>query len=526
MDPIITFSKQVKSDQVHRKDIIDPKDISKIDDVIQKLERIHRVEELALDELELRTNPKKWIKTLITSYPDLASSDSMENLLHDFTDSMQTRMREETKYALGLIMKGKLILCHSIYGEETITPEWKIIPRMLDTDNVLRYVSFLKRDSGSIRVKFWEREATNSFIEWLGLPRKQAFMFGGKYRISCEIDSVVMELQLTDDEMETWLSEHPEFREGRINLPNPIQVLNISEVKVGRKNYQNPEDFLQDYEAEKQGVAKYQEEYQRAKESFLPLLMTYYDEKYRLVMLDGDNETNAVSKSTPGFDILFADGSIKFRASYIDDLCKRIVNGESIRLFHAGMRFKIPTQSILNIDIFNDIDLPPVTQTLLEYYEKTNLQDRTLDLLIKFVVLSTISEANRLRPIAYVCNAIGEGLLRHFDFNGNLTKTEDTIIEFKSREVFTAKPKDLSDYLVADLNKKLKKSRCKVYVIGVEDDGRIDPLPASRLKSDRIESLKHAILNEIDLQSLFILPIINDGQGLILIIVLATASPE
>ncbi|MFH1625384.1 MAG: hypothetical protein ABID54_09565, partial [Pseudomonadota bacterium] len=115
-------------------------------------------------------------------YPDNVKREEEEYLLLDFTEPMKTRMREESKWAIGLLMPGKLVLCHSLFGEETITPEWKIIPRMLDMDNVSRYVCFMD-DSGIITVRFWERDATSSFIEWLGLPHKQAFLFGGRYRI-------------------------------------------------------------------------------------------------------------------------------------------------------------------------------------------------------------------------------------------------------------------------------------------------------------------------------------------------------
>ena len=146
MHPIFTFTKQIAGTEIAQKEINDISDIKKLDDVVQRLEALPSVSQSRLEDIGLRTNPKKWIKILLDSYPKHVSDVDMENLLFDFTDSMQTRMREENKYALGLLLEGRLVLCHSKYGQKTITPEWKIIPRMLDIDNILRYVSFSQLD--------------------------------------------------------------------------------------------------------------------------------------------------------------------------------------------------------------------------------------------------------------------------------------------------------------------------------------------------------------------------------------------
>ncbi len=140
-DNIFAFSKKIKEEKVDLAIISDKKDIERIKLVISGLPSPR---EKRLDEVELRTNPKKWVILLLNNYPNI-DKEGMEELLNDFTDSMKTRMREESKYALGIVTKNLVLLCHSIYGEETITPEWKTIPRMLDSDNVLRYVQFIQR---------------------------------------------------------------------------------------------------------------------------------------------------------------------------------------------------------------------------------------------------------------------------------------------------------------------------------------------------------------------------------------------
>lgn len=434
MNPVFTFSRKIKDDGIRRWDIPDASDIGKLDRVMQKLETLPRISKYNLHEIGLRTNPKKWVCSLLGSYPDKVDAAEMENLLIDFTDTMKTRMREESKYAIGLLMERKLILCHSTFSEETITPEWKIIPRMLDVDNTLRYVCFVE-ENGQVMVRFWEREATNSFTEWLGLSRKQAFLFGGKFRIISEVEGVTTEFQLTEQEIEAWMRDHSEFREGKIRFSNPVSMLTVSEIRAGGKRYQSTEDFIQDYEAEKYGVPQYRQEYERIKEKNLPLLIKYYDEKTQLVRKEGDEEAVQVIKVTPSFDIIFADGEIELRASYLSDLATRFINGESVKVFHAGLKFRLPPFALGKLEIYNDVSFEPLAQWTAEYYNRTNLQGRNLDLLIRFVCVRMLAVANAKLPIAYLLESLSSQIVRELELQGKPTKLEDNFIEYKSPAV-------------------------------------------------------------------------------------------
>jgi len=518
MNPVFTFAKKVKEASIRKKDITDPRDISKLAEVIGRLEGLPKASVSRLDEVGLRTNPKKWVASLLQGYPKLDAAD-MENLLLDFTDAMQTRMREETKYALGLLMETRLLLCHTIYGEETITPEWKSIPRMLDTDNVLRYVSFA-REQGDIIVKYWERQATSSFIEWLGLPRKQAFLFGGKYAICSEIDSITMELQLTETEIERWLREHPELKEGKVNLSSPIRYLTVSEIRAGRKHYENPEDFIQDYEAEKYGVPRYQSEYERLKSEELPLLMKYYDEGTRVVRKEGDEEIVEVEKSTPGFEILFADGRIEIRASYLDELARRILNGESVKAFHAGHRFHASPLVLGSVRIYNQLRFSALASHVIDYYNATSFQDRTLDALLKYIALSLLAEANPDSPIKYVLTSLSQEMVSELTLRGRLSQVEGQVLEYKSRDMLAGKDKAVVEKLASDIQAKLRDNPFKVYIVGAGDDGSLDPVPVSRLKSDRIDAIRQGLLNRLSLEHIYLLPAVQGREALLFIIAL------
>ncbi len=519
MSSIYAFSKKVKDIKVVHKEIADSADIAKIEEVIGRLEGLSKASKSGLDELDLRINPKNWATSLLRGYPDNLKREDGEYLLIDFTDAMKTRMREEYKYAIALLMENKLFLCHSLFGEETITPEWKIIPRMLDTDNVLRYVCFMD-ENGITTVKYWEREATSSFIEWLGLPYKKAFLFGGKYRVYCEIEGITTEFQLDEDDMKKWMEDHPELREGRIRFSSPIEFLNISEIRVGRKRYENTQDFIQDYKAENYGIPRYQKEYERINRGVLPLLMKYYDEKTQVVRREGEQEITEVQKSTPSFDILFVNEHTELRASYLGDIVQRCINGEQINAFHAGLKFRESPFIFGSMRIYNEIQLDSLTRRIVNYYNDISLQDRTLDATLKYAIFKRLAEINGKLPVTHFFEPLSQEIIKSAILKGKWTKTEDKVLEYKSGDFIAGGNEEVIRKLSEDLRKKFKESSLKIYCIGVEDDGVVHPIPSSRLKSDRIESIRNELQDVLSVDNVYACPVIQGEEGILLIMAL------
>jgi predicted transcriptional regulator len=517
MGPIYTFVKQVKTASVTAKEILDPSTISKIITVLGKLEIQPKATVSAVEDIGLRTNPKKWVSSLLAGYPNDFNAQDVEYLLLDFTEPMQTRMREETKYALALLMENGLFVCHTIYGEETITPEWEIIPRMMDIDNVLRYVSFFIKE-GIIYVRYWERHATSSFIGWLGLPRKQAFLFGGTYRILSRIEDVTVELQLTEDEIDGWIKAHPEIKKGKIDLASPVQYLTVEEIRAGRKHYDHAEDFIQDFEAEKRGVPRYQHEYKKLKSEALPLLVEYYDEETQVVSVVGDEENIEIEKITPGFDILFADGVIRFRASYLSELARRLLNRQEVNVFHAGHDFRIEPYVLGRLRVFNKLKVNKVSQLITDYYNDTNLQDNLLDSIVRYAALQVLGGANANSPMDYVVSNLGKALLDEVGLVGSLSKLEDTVIEYKSRDVLSGGNDQVISTLAEDVQNVWKSSTLAILIVGVQDDGTIDAVPSSRVTSDRLETIRKGLARELHVEKVYVSSIRSENGALILVV--------
>jgi hypothetical protein len=507
-----------------KKSITESRDISKIVSVLEKLRTLPSTKVVEIDELELRTNTKNWVNELINvSQEEYIERDS-ESLLNDFTEIMKTRMREENKYALCLVLEKNLVLCHSIFGEETITPEWKTIPRMLDVDNILRYVIF-SQEKGKILVYYWEREATSSFIDWLGLTRKQAFMFGGKYRLCSEIENHIIEFQLTEEEISEWMQTHPEFRKGKINFSSPITVLGISEIRNGQKRYPNVENFYQEFEAEKKGVPYYQNGYKKIKKNRLPLLIKYIDDEFFVERIDGDEKTFIINKTVESFTILFADEEIEFRPSFLDSISRKIRNNEKVNIFHAGVDFCADPFEFRNLAIFNKIITNELTNYLIKYFEETSIQDIFLNNLIEYTYFCLLSVANINNPMGVCFAEIGKKIIAEQVINGKLLKTEDKFIEYKSRDIVSGKNDQIIERLADDISKKIKGegNYCKLYILGVEDDGKMNPILSSKFDSNRIDVLQRNLQQKFKELKINVFSVQNE-EDLVLVIYISKSS--
>lgn len=443
---IYASSKRIREDEIRHTKITEKRDIEKIKNILLKLPDPN---ERKFSEINLRTNPRNWILSLIDGYPKV-DENKMEMLLNDFSDSMQTRMREESKYAVAMLLRNELVLCHSVFGEETITPEWKTIPRMLDSDNVLRYVRFVKQEDCSMVVKYYEKWATESFVDWLGLPQKDAFyLFGGKYRIYSKIENANVVLELTEEELNRWLKNHPEIREGRIRLSNPISILTVNQIRVGRRKYENAGDFIQDFVAEKYNINFYREKFKeltsspqkKSKENKLsgPLelyLYKFYDEKDRVVKIEGGESTTVLEKTNPHVDILFVCKDIEIRSSYLEDIFVRFINGEKINVIHPGMPISAEPITIGSMEIWNELEVTELTNHLIKYYHETKLQDEYLFRTLEFTIFKTLAKTNEETHIYYFLESYTKRIIQEIYSDGRLTKLEDEILEFKPQEFF------------------------------------------------------------------------------------------
>ena len=520
MDLIHAFARGIKDSRLESQVISDFGQIGKIAQIIENLEHLHGFQHVPLGETALDTNIKDWVINLINQYPKV-DENLIRYLLQDFTDSMKTRMREETKYVIGLLTANRFLLCHSIFGGETITPKWDIIPRMLDTDNVLRYVSFSKRE-GVISLTFWEKDASQSFIEWLGLKRKMGFQFGGIYRIRSEMTGMTIELQLDENQIEDLIDMHPEFKENQISLSSPIHMLNINEITVGTRHYENSEQFLQIYHAEKYGLQPYAEKYEKLMKSISPLVIKYIDDETQVISIDQEQENVEIQKDIQGIEILFVNQFIDLAVSYQNKLATKLINNDLLKVYHAGCQFSPSPYQLKNMDILNKLNMDELTSIMTEFYNSVILHDKTIDKILKYSILDRLARINIELPITHFFSKLARQILDSLEIEETKwLKEEDTVLEYKASDFLTGNNAEIITKLANDIKTKSKQSPFKIYMVGIEDDGTIHPTNITRLPSDRVEKIGSGLQKELKNNKINICRIIENDKCFLLIAILS-----
>jgi len=272
---------------------------------------------------------------------------------------------------------------------------------------------------------------------------------------------------------------------------------------------------MQAYEAQKMDIPFYQDIYKKLTTNSV-FWIRYYDGKYNVIRTEAGQENVEISKPVPG-DMIFANGNtIHFDHKYLTDLTNRICNEEPLRIVHLGLEYKSPPFRFKNLEIYNSIRVENLTQLIGDYFTQTNLQDRILNLIIQFTILELLATNNSGSPICYLFSKLAEEMIKLVSLNGNLTKTED-VIEFKTSEYFSGKDEQIIDKLMTDLEKKFKHGTFKIYLIGVEDSGILNPILSNRLKSDRINSIERSLQYKLGLKNLHMFPVICDTHGILIL---------
>ena len=504
--PMYVYSKQVKDTKV-TSDILNRKiDKEQVCTVMASLKEIGKHKKL--EEFELRDNCKQWVCDIISGFSN-DKEISLKYLLNDFTDSMMTRMREQDKFALAIVFEGSLLLCHSSIGEQTITPLWEVVDRMLDKDNVERFVFFQKK-SGVTEVIYYEHTPSEFFTQWLGIPEKEAFFYlGGKNRFYLGIDGVKCVLELTDDDVENkFLVNAGVFtiEKNQLIFSSPIKRLEVGQIRVGKKRYKSIADFLQDFLARRYELSYYRDEYRKLGISLDVLTHAYIDDSEKVVVISSDGEQVKVRKRNPNFHILFAGKlsygvTMEMRESFFDRIFTDFINGINIRIFHAGMKMYPQSEGpfqIGTLEIFNEIKSNTIITKLLDFIHKTEILDGTLKNALYYSAFSLLSCINETKPISYFFTKFVNELGNNIHKSNFIVQNEKEIIEFKSRDYLVGKDEAVSKRISEDAETKIKSNPFKIYFFGIEDKTKeIDPLPSNKFSSDRIGSLEDKISKEL-----------------------------
>lgn len=505
IDVMYIYSKQINESHISGSKISRRSDTEKISRVVESLKSIGKINNL--DYFDLKINCKKWILTILEGFSDSLETQ-LEYLLNDFTDSMKTRMREEDINVISIISDDYLLICHSRSKENTITPAWKVVKRMLDKDNVDRFVFFLK-EGDKIDVCYYEHYPSGSFINWLGIPEGDAFYYmGGKNRLYTNIIGLKCSIELSDEDVEhLLLSKEGKFKieKHRLDLMQPLETLQIDQIRVGKKQYASMEDFLQSYLARRYNLTYYQQKYKELAESLQPLLARFIDDVDDVVQLEPDGEKIFIKKNNPNIHIIFAsniysDYLIQMRESFFDQIFAEFLNKRPLRIFHAGMKLFSPPSGHLKfrtLEFFNELNVNELIITLIKFYNDLTLRDKLLDNALCYVIIGLLHRMNYNKPISLFL----ERFLKEFEStimahsNQKIIQNEANVIELKSSDFLASGDnKKICNKIFDDLSKKFLDNNFKVYLFGINESTlEIEPMSSNKFPSDRLGTLEQMI---------------------------------
>ncbi len=518
--------------------------------------------------LSRKTNIMKWLHVLLNNnksdYEKL--KESLEYLLNNFTDHMRTRMKEEEKCAVGFVWKDSVFLAHTHCGATTVLIELIVKERLIDPHIIYRFVHFYK-DNGEIKVRFYERNRSEFFREWLGLSREDYdyYDYQGQVRLICMAHGSEIEIRLSAEKYLAIIEGrdkdfHIDLNKGEIYLRFP-GVLKIVRSKLGKREFKDIKELQKVFVVG--GVFSIRDILDVIRK--ISSLRSFYNnniviEDYpREVMititLKNTNNTQIITKATDdGSYLVFADGEkITIAEEYINELASRFINEEETRILFVPIEmikenafpFRIVSHEPLivgSFKIYNSLSLSKNLRELMRYYNSKIMLPIEVKIILGFTILYLISEelqarndSSLNRQVSYVMSKLSREIMEYVaKFLSDKQKimiTEDVFFELKSADYVMGNNKEIIKRLVDDLRKKLSKSQLKIYVIGVNEKNReIEPIPRSRFRDERIEKISNGISEELRKEfgdiMIKILPIeLSDNRMILLMIAEAPRPP-
>lgn len=493
LNVIYVYSKNVKKDGLEECQRLDkPEHIEKIKNIVKTLLDKSKKDKI-MSELSLESNSKKWVTSIIDNYPPV-NGDLVEYLLNSFTEAMNTRMKEKDKYAIALVSKNSITLCHSRKGEQTIDPEWNVIQRMLDKDNVIRFVHF-ENESGDINVKYHEETDSSFFVNWLGIhPRESSFSHSGEYKLHTTIgDDIPLVFELNDVLIEKLLNTNDGLititKDGNIKLKSSIAYFPISSISYLKKKLKNIDDLKGHFLTKHYDIDFYRNSYlslpfqSKIDDDLKPI----YDCENGLYF---DNEIH-IEKKLKDFEILFCNKKVVIEGRYLQKLKNKLLNNEPFKIHHTGDPLSGNPVEINGMKIYNTLNCKNF-EKVYGLYENMQVRDNLYYVLL-FLVLKTLIHENDGRNITYFLNGLADLLIDEI-VNEKFVNHENDILEYKASDYFAGTDKEIVDRMVKDIPKKLEISPFCVYIIGADEKTKnFTPLLIHRFGDDRINSLEKNI---------------------------------
>jgi len=454
-----------------------------------------------INDLFLSPNIVYWIKSILDSN-ESETDRNIELIINDFSHSMMTRAREKGKFAVSLIIKNKFIICHSRSGQQSITTDLSVIERLLDLDNVDKYVEFSK-DKESIHVNHFEKYESKSLIDWLGLPEKESiFELRGSINLFSTIDNLPIIFQLNIEEFIEKIVDSEKYHLEKNILKTPNNEFVIEKIMWKNQHFKNSDDLKAKILRIFHNLEYYKKEYEKINNNLYLTLnekeIIDYEDKVK-------NETDdiiLVRKRKPEACIFFVNKKIKVERSWLVKLAKSFISGdEDKNIFHAWLNIRENPLKIGNFLFYHNL---PVEKETLSYINKIYMvirsivQTNILKLVLSLIIFGILEAKCDVKiPIKYLFREL------KIEFH---KKIEDVFL--KQSIILTDEIEELLDYKGADwfvvsndkeLAMKIGKKLLRVPIIigGIdENEQTIRPLQRGRFRSERLKNIVEIIKKE------------------------------
>jgi len=464
-------------------------------------------DKLNFDELNISSNRKIWIESLLLKN----DSNNIKFLMNDFTDEMNTNMREKNKYVILIVMKNELILVHTKLGEKSLSPKFKFFDRMLDKDNIMRYVWFKKNDD-NINVLYYEKYQSKFFTNWLGINQKDLFYeFGGTNKFYLDLYGYPLVLEIDDEDFED--NDYFKFNNNTVTLKEPAEGFKINHIQRANKRYENIQDFEKDHTSRRFNLKHHQEKYNDLMNSFIPLQNKIYDCE---TCVKSSNNKYYIPKVNTNLTILFCNGKIDIDEDFLDSIILSILNNGEIELCHAGLKMTGIPIMIGNLKIYNNLNLN-LSKPLIDYYNNTELSSSHKKEFL-YAIFHCLYQENQNNIYSYFLMKCTEEFSNKLTFSSNIYENE--IIELKSRDFLPKKTETIIENLSRDINKKISHSDLKFYILGYDEKTRTyEPFSSQRFSDDRIYNIKQKIKEKTKVSEITLFKMNYDDKNCILILI-------
>lgn len=489
-DPIHLYYRGLQDKKLRDKTLSDNRKIRNFKEILDQLAR--QTGEHVLEEISLDENPRMFLKQLLQGYPDRDDTFSTA-LINNFCDSLKTRAREQGTYAVLIVMESSVIICHTDAKEKTVTKEAGVIERLLDADNVSRYIRFIQDSDGQIRVQHYERRLpiSDSLSDWLGLERSElSFREIGDIKIYTEIDDSTAVFQYTREEFEQkFLAEDSDYGLTGDEFETPNDQYPIDYLRIDRERFDTTEEFLQRFNTLYYDLENQRIRYQDIGNSMEAWVDSVYEKRNKVVK--GSNEEIIASKSHDKLEILYTHSQIELAASWKIKLKKKFMNGSELRLWHAGMPYNEPPVQIGGFIIQNPIgiseDIESVLHRLAEYI-RSDSSGSFISNILSYTLFASLSDWTK-SPISYFFEQLSGRYENDLKSDGIVMEEENDIIEYKAPEWIPEGDDNLAKKIIKEVNNDLK-----VVIIGIDESERKCRLVnGDQFKSDRTSDIANRV---------------------------------